>query len=65
MTSDKDEDEDAYPFPLVLRRDRSSSIASGVSTPSGGLRLTETDLTQADEALGKYGGSNGQQPHSQ
>jgi len=62
MSSDKGDDEDNnYPFPLVLRRDRSSSVASGASTPSGGLRLTERDLNKADEALGKYGnGQNGQ-----
>ena len=62
MSSEKGDEEDNYPFPLVLRRDRASSVASGASTPSGGLRLPEKDLYQADEALGKYGngGSNGQ-----
>jgi hypothetical protein len=59
MGEKEEDDDEHYPFPLVLRRDRSSSVASGVSTPSGGLRLTEKDLTRADEALGKYGGSNG------
>ncbi|KAL7415013.1 glycogen synthase [Mrakia frigida] len=61
MSAKGDDEDENYPFPLVLRRDRSSSVASGASTPSGGLRLTERDLNKADEALGKYGnGQNGQ-----
>lgn len=59
MSKEEDPDE-SYPFPLVLKRDRASSVASaahsGVSTPSGGRRLTENDLASADEALGKFNG---------
>ncbi|CED83554.1 glycogen synthase [Phaffia rhodozyma] len=53
MSNNDEEEEDHYPFPLVLRRGRSSTMDSGVSTPSGGLRLTERDLNKADTALAK------------
>lgn len=60
--SKKDDPDESYPFPLVLKRDRASSVAStaahsGVSTPSGGRRLTESDLASADAALDKFDGN--------
>lgn len=47
------EDEDSYPFPLVMKvRSRAGSIKSGASTPGGGVTsLTEGDLQRADEKL--------------
>ncbi|EJT98189.1 glycogen synthase [Dacryopinax primogenitus] len=55
--SKADEDEDSYPFPLVLKvRSRASSIMSGSSTPGGGFNrtLSEGDLKRADEALSHH-----------
>ncbi|ORY31002.1 putative glycogen synthase [Naematelia encephala] len=50
-----DDDENHYPFPLVMKpRNRSDSLASAISgtvTPSGGRKLSEKDLEQADAAL--------------
>jgi len=47
------EDEDSYPFPLLMKvRSRAGSIKSGASTPGGGFdSLSERDLRKADEAL--------------
>ncbi|KAF5378957.1 hypothetical protein D9757_008751 [Collybiopsis confluens] len=48
------DEEDSYPFPLVMKvRSRAGSIMSGASTPGGGTfnSLTERDLQHADEAL--------------
>jgi len=47
------EDEDSYPFPLVMKvRSRAGSIKSGASTPGGGVTsLSEGDLMRADEKL--------------
>ena len=60
--SKKDDPDESYPFPLVLKRDRASSVASaaqsGQTTPSGGRRLTESDLASADEALGTFDRNN-------
>ncbi|KAG5652938.1 glycogen synthase isoform 1 [Sphagnurus paluster] len=49
-----DDEEDFYPFPLVLKvRSRSGSVISGASTPGGGVfkSLSEGDLLRADAAL--------------
>ena len=62
-----DDDENHYPFPLVMKpRNRSDSLASAISgaaTPSGGRKLSEKDLARADEALSHVqangNGSNG------
>ncbi|KAF9782427.1 glycogen synthase [Thelephora terrestris] len=48
------DEEDAYPFPLVMKvRSRASSVMSGASTPGGGKfnTLSEVDLRKADAAL--------------
>ncbi|KAF7293138.1 Glycogen [starch] synthase [Mycena chlorophos] len=48
------EEEDSYPFPLVMKvRSRAGSVMSGASTPGGGTfrSLSERDLEQADAAL--------------
>ncbi|KAG6902171.1 glycogen synthase isoform 1 [Termitomyces sp. Mi166 len=50
----KEDEEDSYPFPLVMKvRSRSSSVMSGASTPGGGAfsSLSERDLQRADAAL--------------
>ncbi|KZO97311.1 glycosyltransferase family 3 protein [Calocera viscosa TUFC12733] len=55
--SKAEEDEDSYPFPLVLKvRSRASSIMSGSSTPGAGFNktLSEGDLMRADEALSHH-----------
>jgi glycogen(starch) synthase len=58
-----DDDENHYPFPLVMKpRNRSDSLASAISgtaTPSGGRKLSEKDLAQADAALSNINGANG------
>ncbi|KAF7800356.1 hypothetical protein EIP86_011606, partial [Pleurotus ostreatoroseus] len=49
-----EEEEEGYPFPLVMKvRSRASSILSGASTPGGGRSnsLSEGDLLKADAAL--------------
>ncbi|KAI6018129.1 glycosyltransferase family 3 protein [Pisolithus microcarpus 441] len=50
-----DDDDEGYPFPLVLKmRSRGSSMHSGVSTPAPGgatKSLSERDLQKADAAL--------------
>jgi len=49
-----DDDEEGYPFPLVMKvRSRAGSVMSGASTPGGGMSksLSEGDLQRADEAL--------------
>ncbi|KAF8327676.1 glycogen synthase [Amanita rubescens] len=54
-----EEDEDSYPFPLVMKvRSRSSSVISGASTPGGGTfkSLSERDLQRADAALSQVNG---------
>ncbi|KAJ7186688.1 glycogen synthase [Mycena filopes] len=56
------EEEDSYPFPLVMKvRSRAGSVMSGASTPGGGTfrSLSENDLAQADAALSQVGGVNG------
>ncbi|KZS95224.1 glycogen synthase [Sistotremastrum niveocremeum HHB9708] len=48
------EDDESYPFPLVMKiRSRSGSVRSGASTPGGtqSNNLTEGDLEKADAAL--------------
>jgi len=50
----KDEEDDGYPFPLIMKvRSRASSVMSGASTPGGGnyRSLSERDLQKADAAL--------------
>lgn len=50
----QDEEDEGYPFPLVMKvRSRTNSVMSGASTPGGGRSksLSEGDLRQADEAL--------------
>jgi len=50
------DEEDGYPFPLVMKvRSRAGSIRSGASTPGGGQAnsLSEGDLRKADAALSK------------
>jgi glycogen(starch) synthase len=49
-----EDEEDGYPFPLVMKvRSRASSVMSGASTPGGGAfkSLSEGDLKKADAAL--------------
>ncbi|KAF8887036.1 glycogen synthase [Gymnopilus junonius] len=56
--TDQDE-EDSYPFPLVMKvRSRSGSVMSGASTPGGGAfrSLSEGDLKKADAALSQVNG---------
>ncbi|WWC86959.1 uncharacterized protein L201_001840 [Kwoniella dendrophila CBS 6074] len=63
--NDQDDDENHYPFPLVMKpRNRSDSLASAISgtaTPSGGRKLSEKDLEKADAVLSSMGqnGLNG------
>jgi len=50
----KEEEDEGYPFPLVMKvRSRASSVMSGASTPGGGVykSLSERDLQKADAAL--------------
>ncbi|KAH7923581.1 glycogen synthase [Leucogyrophana mollusca] len=58
-----EEEEDSYPFPLVMKvRSRASSVISGASTPGGGAikSLSERDLQKADAALSQVtNGVNG------
>jgi len=57
--SQEDED-DNYPFPLVMKvRSRASSVMSGASTPGGGpfKSLSEGDLRKADAALSQVNGA--------
>ncbi|KAF8152310.1 glycogen synthase [Crassisporium funariophilum] len=54
------DEEDSYPFPLVMKvRSRSGSVMSGASTPGGGAfkSLSEGDLKKADAALSQVNGS--------
>jgi len=56
------DEEDSYPFPLVMKvRSRSDSVRSGVSTPGGGAfkSLSEGDLRKANAAL-KLSQTNGE-----
>ncbi|KZP10741.1 glycosyltransferase family 3 protein [Athelia psychrophila] len=49
-----EDEEDGYPFPLVMKvRSRAGSVMSGASTPGGGAfkSLSDSDLQKADEAL--------------
>jgi glycogen(starch) synthase len=59
-----EDEEDSYPFPLVMKvRSRASSVMSGASTPGGGpfKSLSEGDLRKADAALSQVNGAvNGQ-----
>ncbi|TFK23914.1 glycogen synthase [Coprinopsis marcescibilis] len=53
------DEEDSYPFPLVMKvRSRSGSVISGASTPGGGVfrGLSEGDLRKADAALSHVNG---------
>jgi len=53
------EEDDSYPFPLVMKvRSRSGSVMSGASTPGGGAfrMLSEGDLRKADAALSQVNG---------
>ncbi|TRM66644.1 glycosyltransferase family 3 protein [Schizophyllum amplum] len=55
----QEDEEDSYPFPLVMKvRSRSGSVMSGASTPGGGAfrSLSEGDLMKADAALSKVNG---------
>jgi len=60
----QEDEEDSYPFPLVMKvRSRASSVISGASTPGGGpfKSLSEGDLRKADAALSQVNGAvNGQ-----
>ncbi|KAJ7334647.1 glycogen synthase [Mycena albidolilacea] len=60
------EEEDSYPFPLVMKvRSRAGSVMSGASTPGGGTfrSLSERDLEKADAALSQVGAAvNGDGP---
>jgi len=54
------DEEDSYPFPLVMKvRSRSGSVMSGASTPGGGAfkSLSEGDLMKADAALSQVNGT--------
>jgi len=53
------DEDDSYPFPLVMKvRSRSGSVMSGASTPGGGAfkSLSEGDLKKADAALSQVNG---------
>ncbi|KZV65647.1 glycosyltransferase family 3 protein [Peniophora sp. CONT] len=55
----QEDDEDSYPFPLIMKvRSRASSVMSGASTPGGGpfKALSEGDLRKADAALSQVNG---------
>ncbi|KAJ3549356.1 hypothetical protein NMY22_g907 [Coprinellus aureogranulatus] len=55
------DEDDTYPFPLVMKvRSRSGSVISGASTPGGGAfrSLSEGDLKKADAALSQVNGVN-------
>ncbi|KAF5348252.1 hypothetical protein D9756_010521 [Leucocoprinus leucothites] len=59
------DEEDSYPFPLVMKvRSRSGSVRSGASTPGGGAfkSLSEGDLRKANAALklSQVEGENGE-----
>jgi len=57
-----EEEDDSYPFPLVLKvRSRAGSVMSGASTPGGGTfkSLSEGDLQKADAALSQVSMANG------
>ncbi|KAF8521143.1 glycogen synthase [Gautieria morchelliformis] len=61
----KEEEEEGYPFPLVMKvRSRAGSVLSGASTPGNNngqsKNLSERDLQKADEALSN--GINGSTP---
>ncbi|BGP19532.1 hypothetical protein JCM10213_000132 [Rhodosporidiobolus nylandii] len=69
MKKDDDED-DGYPFPLVLKKGRGGSISgttSGLTTPGGSLppangrgkTLSEADLVRADQALSHHSAQDG------
>ncbi|KAI0653137.1 glycogen synthase [Cubamyces menziesii] len=52
--SSQDDEDEGYPFPLVMKvRSRANSVMSGASTPGGGRSksLSEGDLRKADAAL--------------
>jgi len=54
----KEEEDEGYPFPLVMKvRSRAGSVMSGASTPGGGAykSLSERDLQKADAALSHVG----------
>ncbi|KAJ3491337.1 hypothetical protein NLJ89_g11347 [Agrocybe chaxingu] len=54
-----EDEDDSYPFPLVMKvRSRSGSVMSGASTPGGGAfrSLSESDLKKADAALSQVNG---------
>ncbi|GAA6026364.1 hypothetical protein JCM8202_001779 [Rhodotorula sphaerocarpa] len=61
---DKEEEDDGYPFPLVLKKSRNgsvSSVASGRTTPGASTghngakaTLSEGDLARADQALSQH-----------
>ncbi|KAH8113181.1 glycogen synthase [Phellopilus nigrolimitatus] len=56
----KEDEDEGYPFPLVMKvRSRASSVMSGASTPGGGSykNLSERDLQRADAALSSVGES--------
>jgi len=60
------DEEDSYPFPLVMKvRSRSGSVMSGMSTPGGGAfkSLSEGDLLKADAALSQVNGTINGQPN--
>ncbi|TDL23377.1 glycogen synthase [Rickenella mellea] len=60
--SSKEEEDEGYPFPLVMKvRSRASSVMSGASTPGGGAykSLSERDLQKADAALSHVNQTNG------
>ena len=55
------DEDDTYPFPLVMKvRSRSGSVISGASTPGGGAfrSLSEGDLKKADAALSQVNGAD-------
>ncbi|TFY71351.1 hypothetical protein EVG20_g1643 [Dentipellis fragilis] len=62
----QEDEEDSYPFPLVMKvRSRASSVMSGASTPGGGpfRSLSEGDLRKADAALSQVNGHGGINGH--
>ncbi|GAA5898490.1 hypothetical protein JCM5296_006478 [Sporobolomyces johnsonii] len=68
MRRPEDEEDDGYPFPLVLKKGRGGSVSgttSGLTTPGGvngksnGKTLSEDDLVRADAALSNHNDYNG------
>ncbi|KAI0328926.1 glycogen synthase [Cubamyces sp. BRFM 1775] len=61
----QDDEDEGYPFPLVMKvRSRANSVMSGASTPGGGRSksLSEGDLRKADAALSNVNEAQSDEP---